>query len=254
MHNRGRDVERVVGRRSADHHDGASGARRHEPRLDEPRAARGVEGIVDTDAVGQPVAFGDHIGLSRIDGVGGTEVRGGGTPITVGVGHDDARRAGDPRPLHDRDTDAAEAHHENGRTFDDLGRVDDRADTGLQRASDDRGQIERDVVVDAHDTALGGDDALGESTDTEPSVDELSVTRQRGRSVGQQTRHEGARARADGVLTAHAPVAPTARGQRDEHDMVARLDRLHAGTDRFDDTRGFVTEHDRQLRRCRRLR
>ena len=35
--------------------------------------------------------------------------------------------------------------------------------------------------------------------------------------------------------------------------MIAGLDRLHARADRLDDTRGFVAEHDGQLRRRGRL-
>src|SRR5204863_3989347 len=142
--------------------------------------------------------------------------------------------------LYHRDTDAAEAHDENGRSFDDLCGVDDRAYAGLQRASHNGGEIERDVVIDADNAALGGHDPLRETSDTEPAVDEIAATRQRGRAVRQQARHERARARADGVLTAHTPIAATARGQRDEHHVIAGLDRLHTRTDRFDNAGGFV--------------
>ena len=158
--------------------------RRHESGLDEPRAAGGVEGVVDADAVGQPMAFGDDIGLRRIDGVGRTEMGSRVAPFVVRVRDDDARRARDPCTLHHRDADAAESHHEHGCAFDDLGGVDDCADAGLQRATDDRREIERDVVVDADDTALGGHETFGEATHTEPSVDERAVARQRRRTIG----------------------------------------------------------------------
>src|SRR5205085_3215066 len=119
----------------------ASGARRTEPGLDETSTARSIEGVVDTDSVGQPVAFGDHIGLGRIDGIGRAEVPCRGAALAVGVGDHNARRARDTRTLYHRDTDAAEAHDENGRAFDDLCGVDDRAYAGLQRASDNGGEI-----------------------------------------------------------------------------------------------------------------
>ena len=54
------------------------------------------------------------------------------------------------------------------------------------------------------------------------------------------TRH---RVDAAAVLAAQAPVALVARGDRRQHDLVARLQGGDARADRFDDARGLVAEH-----------
>src|SRR3546814_12086255 len=63
-------------------------------------------------------------------------------------------RAGDPRALDDRGADAAATEYRDARPGFDLRGVERRTDAGQDRAPDERGAIERNILVDRKSTRL----------------------------------------------------------------------------------------------------
>src|SRR3546814_18788399 len=72
-------------------------------------------------------------------------------------------RAGDPRALDDRGADAAATEYRDARPGFDLRGVERRTDAGQDRAPDERGAIERNILVDLHHRPFGQEHELGET-------------------------------------------------------------------------------------------
>src|SRR3546814_11878960 len=72
-------------------------------------------------------------------------------------------RAGDPRALDDRGADAAATEYRDARPGFDLRGVERRTDAGQDRAPDERGAIERNILVDLHHRPFWQEHELGET-------------------------------------------------------------------------------------------
>ncbi len=86
---------------------------------------------------------------------------------------DDLGGTGDTGTLDRRDSDSPGAYDEHRRTWSHLGRVDCSTDTRGDTAADQRGDVERNVLVDADDRDSGEDGLLGKCATPGHCTDDL---------------------------------------------------------------------------------
>ena len=158
---------------------GRSSRRQHREGLLARRfPAEGFEGVLDATArellhLGHRIAGGCVDGVGRAERTGAVEVLGG------DVDRDHAGGTRDHRTLHDVEADAAAADDRDGRAGRNLRGVEHRAETGGDRAANQRGDLDRHLVVDLQQRLLREEHLLGESAEARELIDRHTVLGQR---------------------------------------------------------------------------
>ena len=80
----------------------------------------------------------------------------------LGVDGDDLAGADDPRTLEGRESDAAEADDDYAGAGGNVHRIERRAESGRDAATDQRRAVQRHVVADLHERAFRAQHLLGE--------------------------------------------------------------------------------------------
>ena len=112
--------------------------------------------------VGQVFDCSDGVGVTCVYDVGGSH---GLRKFELALDHvdgDDLVRAGDACALDCGESDSAATDHGRRLTRHDLGRAEDRAQTGRDTATDERRAVERHILVDLHEGVLVNEHLLGE--------------------------------------------------------------------------------------------
>src|SRR5207248_641449 len=158
----------------------------------------------------------------------------------------DLAGAPDARALDDRQADTAAAEHRNGLPGLEPRAAQRRADTGQDAAADERGAVERDLRIDAHDRVLVQQHLLGIARDADELTERRAVLRQpRRRRLWPRDDAAGAQS---GVAR-QALRAAAAKAGEAGNDMIARPHGRHVGADRLDDAGALMSEHDRPVER-----
>src|SRR5215470_5356946 len=229
----------------AGHHHGAALAGDGEGRVDRllGHHAHRHEGLVGAHAPGQ--IGGELLRLRRIrHAVGGPELLGELPLVRQRVDRDDVLRAGEGGALHGVDADPADAVDHHRLTRPHAARVDRGAPAGGHPAADQRGRLQRQVVVDLDAGVLRDRGVLGERAEQAHLAKVQSVGVEAERAVGQAV---VVQERAEVAHVGHAagaePALAADRQERADH-VVARLQPGHAGPDLLDDARALVAADD----------
>ena len=165
----------------------------------------------------------------------------------VEVDADDHVGADHARALHDVEPDAAQPEHDDVGARLDLGRVDHRADAGGHAAADVADLVERRVVADLRQRDLRQHGEVRERRAAHVVVERLAVEREAAGAVGH---HALALRRADRRaqvgLARQARLALPALGRVQRNDVIALLQRRHAGADVDHDAGALVAEDRRK--------
>lgn len=226
--------------------------------------ARAVEGVVAATVghLDQVLLDGLARELGGVDKVGGTELASPGLLAVVDIHGDDLARLVLDRTLHDGQTDTAGTEDSDVGAFLDLGGHDGGAVTGGDTAAQQTGSVGGDLGSHRDDRDVGHDGVLREGGGTHEVEDVLAARLEAGGAVRHDTLTLGGTDLAAEVgLARLAELALAALGgaamvsaklhtidQRPNilksDDVVARLDRSHALTDRLDDTSALVSQDD----------
>ncbi len=183
----------------------------------------------------------------RVDEHRGSHALRGLELLRVDVDRDDRRGARDASGLDAVEADAAAPPHGDARPGLHLRRVHDRAETGDDRAAEERSDVERDVAADGNGDGLWDDGVPGERRDRVEVVQLLAVGAQPTGPVRERpSRRHPAAELAEVAPAFAARTATAARGNEREHDVVASLQALDPVPHFADDPRRFVAEDDRQ--------
>jgi hypothetical protein len=143
-------------------------------------------------------------------------------------------------------TFAEAEHHHVGAGFH-LGREDHRADAGGHAAADVADLVEGRVFADLGQRDLRGDRVVAEGRGAHVVKDGLAVHAEAAGGVGHQALAlRAADELAQVGLAAQAELALAALGRVERNDVVALLERGHAGADVDHDARAFVAEDGRE--------
>jgi hypothetical protein len=161
------------------------------------------------------------------------------------VDGDDVLRAGEGGALHGVDADAADPVDHHRLTRPHVARVDRGAPAGGHPAADQRGRLQRQVVVDLDAGVLRHRGVLGERAEQAHLAEVEAVGVEAERAIGQAVVIQERAEVAHVGHTAGAEPAVAADGQERADDVVARLQPGHAGPDLLDDARALVAADDR---------
>lgn len=165
----------------------------------------------------------------------------------IGIDGDDAARFGLACTLNRSETDAAEAEdgHRVARLH--FGRVVHGADAGGHAAAQQADVLGVGVRVDLGQRDFGDDRVFAEGRAAHVVVKRLTVVREASRTIGHQPLTLGCTNRDTQVgLAGLAEQALAALGGIEGNDVIARLHAGHTFTHLHDDTRTFMTQHDRE--------
>ena len=219
--------------------------------VDVADAFEGVVGAADLvgAALGHIDEMGDEIAadLLRIDEMRHAEALAPRFLFRVEIDADDHVGADEPQPLDDVEPDAAEPEHDALGARLDLGGVDDRADAGGDAAADVADLVERRVLADFRHRDLRQHGEIGEGRAAHIVMDLLAADREARRAVGHHALALGRADRGAEIgLARQAGRAGAAFRRIERNDVVALLDRGHAGTDIDDDAGALVAEDRRK--------
>src|SRR5882757_2457089 len=162
----------------------------------------------------------------------------------IDVDADDLVGADEFRALNDIEADAAQAeYHDVGAGFH-LGGIDDGADAGGHAAADIAHLVERGIFTNLGHRNFRKHGEIRKSRTTHVVMDHLLADGESAGSVGHDALSlRGANRRAEIGLLREAGLALAALRGIERNDMVAFLDRCHAGSDIDDDAGSLVPEN-----------
>ena len=162
----------------------------------------------------------------------------------VDVDADDHVSARHARALDHVEADTAKAENNDIFTHLNLGRVDDRADTGGDAAADIAGFVKRRVFTDLRDGDFRQDGEVREGGTAHIVEDGLAFIAEAAGAVGHQALAlSGANGRTQIGLARKAAFALAAFGRVERDDVIAGLHAGHACAHLADDAGAFMAEH-----------
>src|SRR6185312_5927621 len=229
----------------ADHHGYAPAAMAGFERLAHHGGiARAVESVIGS-AVGEGDEMLDDIAadLGRIDEGRHAEFSAPFFLRIVDVDADNLVGADHPGTLDDVEPDPAEPEYNDVGARRDLRRVDHRADTGGDAASDVAALVEGGVFADPGHCDLGQHGEVRERRAAHVMVDGLALVAKARRAVRHQALALGGADRGAEIgLLAETAFALAAFGRVERDDMVTGFHRGDAGTNLADDPRALMAE------------
>ena len=162
------------------------------------------------------------------------------------VHRDDLPRAADARTLHDRQADAAATEHRNGLAGLHARTAQCRADAGQHAAAHQRGAVQRDFRIDAHDGVLVQQHVVGVTADGGEQAQRLAVLRH-ARGGGIIARDDAAGAEI-GMASEALRTGAAEAGQAGD-DVIADAHGGDVLAHRLDDAGAFMAEQEGAVER-----
>lgn len=200
--------------------------------------------------------------LGGVDKVGGTELASPGLLAVIDINGDDLARLVLDRTLHHGQTDTASTEDSDVGALLDLGGHHSGTVAGGDTAAQQTGSVGGDLGSHSHDRDVGNNGVLGEGRGTHEVQDVLAAGLEARGAVGHDTltlggtdlaAEVGLARLAELALTAFGGAAMVsreldaiARGSDilKSNDVITRLDRGHALTNRLDNTSALVSQND----------
>src|SRR5690606_34397955 len=142
------DGDALVEGRGTDRNRHAAGANTGDTGFNELCDAGCLESIIHADIVREFATFFLDFSFQRIDHMGGAHLQRHVPAFFHGIGSENHGGTGNACALYGREAHTTQAHDEHGGTCFYFSRVENSADTGLQGAASEAGQLEGNILVD----------------------------------------------------------------------------------------------------------
>src|SRR3954447_8691221 len=220
-----------------------------EGRSHDLRVPRRVESVIRA-AIGDGEHFLDDLRailVPAVDEISHAELAAPLLALRIDIDPDNPVRADQLRALNDVEADASEPEYDDVRAGLDLCRLDDRADTGGDAATDVTARLEWRVLANFRHRNLRQHREVREGGAAHVMVDGLALVAEAARAVGHQAfplrRSDG---RAEVGLARKARLTLAALGCVQRDDVVARRDAGNAGTDVANHARALMAKDRRE--------